>query len=269
MAARSTKNANEEIVTRERAAQVRPRLDDPTRLENGNFHPRYIAWLARPGEQTNPWLHVPFPILAERLPQTTDDYLDRDAVRAALGPRWCDVIQGRHLGARQRTWERLAALADLPLDEVVRHVDNARVAREEHERTIRACRTMPYKLQSWLQMQAREPCPGCGHPWLDPDTPTARESFVSEHGQCAVGGTAVGDGRRPCVRCCGYPSPSPATQAAVNALLERAHREQEERDRAARNAERNEANRTKRIERRDAEIKRLEAQLEKLRAEQW
>jgi len=255
----------EEIVSRDLAAQFRPCLGDPTRLENGRFHPCYLTWLVRPGEQTNPWLHVTFPALAERLPHTADDYLDSDAVREALGPRWRDVIQGRHLGARPPTWERLAALVDLPVDEVLGHVENARVAHREHERMLSDCRTMPFKLQSWKQMQEREPCPGCGHAWLEADSPNSQESFAIQHADCAAGGTAVRDGRRHCNRCCGYPPISPETRAKVNALLERAAKEQDERERAERSAKRSESNRTNRRKRREAEIARLEAQLERLR----
>lgn len=33
------------ITTPEQAAAVRPRLDDPTRLANGDLHPRYARWI--------------------------------------------------------------------------------------------------------------------------------------------------------------------------------------------------------------------------------
>lgn len=116
------------------AADYRSSLDDPTRLVNGDRHPRYVDWfLKRSGEQRKPWLYTTQPWLFAHLLLTPDDHLDTAKVRSAVGPRWRGVLAGEHLGAKQPTWQRLAELADVEEQELMDHVERARTARRESE----------------------------------------------------------------------------------------------------------------------------------------
>lgn len=247
------------------AADHRPSLDDPTRLVNGDPHPRYLDWLLKqPGEQRKPWLHTTQPWLFTRLPLTADDRLDTAKVRAAVGPRWREVLAGEHLGAKQPTWQRLAVLAGVEEQELMEHVERARAARKERDAIAQSCRIYPYRLQTWEELEARQPCPGCGRAWLDPDSKTSLKHFEAEHSGCRSGRNSIG-GRGPhCFRCCGVPPMSPDTLARVDVILRRHDEDRRRQAQATRTAERAD----QRAERRAAEIVKLERRLESLKRQQ-
>lgn len=76
-----------EIPTAEEALAIRPRLDDPTTLTNGNVHPRYVEWMTKytwsERHPLNEYLSS-----QEHLRLLTDErgYFDRKRVNRALGP---------------------------------------------------------------------------------------------------------------------------------------------------------------------------------------
>jgi hypothetical protein len=247
------------------AADHRPSLDDPTRLLNGAFHPQYAAWIAQqPGEQRKPWLYVTQPWLFDRLPLTSDDRLDTAKVRSAVGPRWREVLAGDHLGAKRPTWQRLAALAGVDEQDLMEHVERARRAQKEHEGIAQRCRIYPYRLQTWEELEAREPCPGCGRAWLESDSDESAKRFSGEHSACRSGQSSMSGGGPHCMRCCGVPPMSPAVRARVEEILRLHEAERLRSEQATQVADRL----AQRTERRAAEIDRLERRLEKLKVEQ-
>jgi hypothetical protein len=201
-------------------------------------------------------------LLSERLPHTDDDRIDTAAVRRALGPRWADIVRGRHLGAKAATWARLASLLAVSEDELMAHVDRARKAKRDREWMVYRCRSFPFRLQTWEQVEMRLPCPGCGHPWPAPDTPAARRQYERSHRDCCAGGTGFAECRRHCNRCCGVPPLSPSVRARVDALIAQAVADQE------RKAATTGPSAQERAERRASEIARLERRLDRLREEQ-
>jgi hypothetical protein len=259
---------NETVVSREMALAHRPSLEDPTKLASGQFHPRYVDWLTRPSIETNPWLHGTFETLVERLPHTADDKLDCAPVRAALGPRWKDLILGEHLGAKAATWRRFAALIDLSEPELMAHVERARAAKDEREAMLRNCCHFPYRLQSWQQVQGRVPCPGCGHPWLELDSDDAQREFGESHGKCGAGRSGFSDCRQHCGRCCGVPPINPEVRQRVFDMLQESARRRAADEQAHAKRERSERDVGQRMQRREAEIAVLERRLELLRAKQ-
>ena len=88
--------ASMNTVTSEQAADVRPRLDDPTRLENGDFHPKYSQWLVGSSyEEKHPLVTLLYrDDIIDRLTDT-EGYFDRDRVKRALG-RSGDIAAGRN-----------------------------------------------------------------------------------------------------------------------------------------------------------------------------
>jgi hypothetical protein len=209
-------------------------LDDPTRLVNGERHPQYLSWFAkRPGEQRRPWLYSTQPWVFARLPLTPDDRLDTARVRAAVGPRWREVLDGEHLGAKQPTWQRLAALAGVDEQELMEHVDSARTAQKEHEAVVQRCSIHPYRLQTWEELEARQPCPGCLRAWLAPDSEASLKRFTTEHSACRSGQSSIGGGGPHCLRCCGIPPMSPDTLAHVAAVLRQHDEERRRQEQAA------------------------------------
>ncbi|MHB8464250.1 MAG: hypothetical protein ACYDH6_03180 [Acidimicrobiales bacterium] len=262
-----------DVPTKDQALAVRPRLDDPTRLMNGDLHPRYVEWMARyPYADRHPFsefLHE-----EERLDHLVDDhgYFDRKKVKHALGPSgpkmW--VVDGP-LPTKAKI-PLLAQLLGVSTDELTAVVGHERDMRKKYEAMLGACRGMPYKLLTYEQTLAGVPCPGCGHPWIGPydELDTDEPRWNEEHGDCHAGGHRLVGGRLHCLRCCGYPAVDPEVQAKVlGILVEAAERAERERSvEASRSPEAKKEQAEKDALRRAKRIKTLEAELAKLRTEE-
>jgi hypothetical protein len=246
-----------DVPTDAEARAIRPRAEDPTRLENGNFHPRYAEWLiSRTWEESRPLLTF---LMNHSDPVTgADGYFDRAGVKRAIGATGRDYWKpGGPIPSKAKI-PLLANLLGVDAAEVAAVVLAEKKARQDYDTLVSRCRWLPYKLLTYEQMAAGVPCPACGRPWKGTAEPDAEASFRRDHAECRTGCHAVGDGPTHCMRCCGFPSPSPETLERVNAILASA------RDRGSQEAE----SRTSmtRAERRERRIEKLEAELAKLRA---
>jgi hypothetical protein len=261
------------VITGELARGLRPRLDDPTILTNGDFHPRYAEWISsRTWTDQHP-LHE-YLTHEDRLGPLVDDggYFDRKRVRQELGPSgpkyW--LVNGP-LPTRAKI-PVLAQLLRAPVEEFEAVVEQERLARGEFQSMVSRCRTMPYKLLTYEQIRAGVPCPGCGRPWLGRQeaVDTDEERWRAMHGECRAGRNGYTDAPVHCLRCCGVPAPSPEQLAAVMRILHEAaaRHEREEQGAVLQSPEvqrqRHEGAALKRAKR----ITKLEAELARLRAEQ-
>lgn len=259
------------IPTPEQAAAVRPRLDDPIRLANGIFHPRYAEWMV-----THSWAqqHPLSEYLCKekhlRLLSDERGFFDRKRVNKVLGPSGSKVwLVDGPLPTKGKV-PLLAQLLGAPVDEVQLVVEQERAARREYQAVVSHCRTMPYKLLTYDQVRAGVPCPGCGRPWVGPqgDFDRDRDRWQALHGECLAGRNGYADAPVHCLRCCGVPPLSPEQVAAVRRIFQEAQaRQQREGQLAARvspeatrqQQEATLAKRAKRIEKLEAELARLRA----------
>lgn len=133
------------VITAEQAAALRPRLGDPTRLSNGNLHPRYAEWIvSRTWAEQHPlndYLTKP-----KQLEPLTDQrgYIDRKRVNSVLGPSgskyW--LVDGP-LPTNSKL-PLLAELLDVPVEEMQAIVDDERATTSSSElssTTAAGCRT--------------------------------------------------------------------------------------------------------------------------------
>lgn len=261
------------VVTAEQALAVRPRAGDPTHLENGTSHPRYIQWLV-----SHNWAeqHPLSEYLSDEkhVKQVCDErgYFDRKRVNRTLGPSGSKIwLVDGPLPSKAKI-PALAELLDVPVAEVQDEVEKERKAREDYKSMLNGCRHMPYKLMTYEQVMAGLPCPGCGRPWigqkdeLDTDDTKWREI----HGECHAGRNGYHDGPIHCLRCCGTPPLSPGQIEKITRILKSAaeRREWEEQQERMRSTEAKREQEEKAAKRRAAKIRKLEAELERLRAEE-
>lgn len=261
------------ITTSEQAAAVRPRLDDPTRLANGDFHPRYAQWI-----MTHSWAqqHPLSDYLSKeshlRLLCDERGFFDRKRVNRVLGSSGSKIwLVDGPLPTRAKV-PLLAQLLDAPVGEVQAVVEEERTARSEYQAMVSGCRMMPYKLLSYEQVRAGVPCPGCGRPWVGPqdDLDRDRDRWHAVHGECSAGRNGYNDAPVHCLRCCGVPPLSPKQIAAVSRIFQEAFSRREGESRLAATVspevkrQQQEMAATKRAKR----IEKLEAELARLRAEE-
>jgi hypothetical protein len=209
-----------------------------------------------------------------RLDQVTDErgYFDRQRVKRTLGssgPKYW--LPGGPVPPTGKL-RLLAQLLNAPVEDVTTAVDQERTVRREHASMVSRCRHMPYLLMSYEEVRAGFPCPGCGRPWTGPrqDEETERRLWQEQHGDCHAGGNSVSDGPTHCARCCGVPPANPVVVAEVREMLRRAaeDRKRQEERAATRTPEAVEAQRQATASRRAKRIEKLEAELERLRAEE-
>ena len=269
---RSSGDINElgEIPTRDQALALRPRLDDPTRLTNGEIHPRYDQWLAEHSQTDRHPLHS-YLHQQKNLHRWTDEsgHLNQSAVKRALGRSGPDYWLPAGPVPTKARLPRLAQLLDAPLEEIQAVVEQERHVRQEHQAIVSSCRSLPEKLLTFEQIRAGVPCPGCGRPWIGPqnDIDTDRERWAALHGECRAGRNGYTDSPIHCMRCCGVPAPSPAQIAAVLRILQSASSDRTLQSRptpippeAELEHQRREAlRRTRRIEKLEAELATLKA----------
>lgn len=199
------------------AVAYRVRLDDISRLENGDLNPRHWEAERRLFQATSRWTDWTI----ERSPQTPDGYFDRRRAQAEVGPRAADMMLGKHMGATRTTWRKFATTWGVDFLELMQRVEELRDALRKHQTDLWLAWTHPYKLQTWDQVAALEPCPGCGRPWLSPDTPATAQAFQEAHEQCKGGQSRLGsEGGPHCHRCCGMPPMSPQVMGGIRTLLE-------------------------------------------------
>jgi len=132
------------FITGQQALVLRPRLGDPTRLSNGNLHPRYAEWIvSRTWAEQHPlndYLTKP-----KHLELLTDQrgYFDRKRVNSVLGPSgskyW--LVDGP-LPANSKL-PLLAELLDVPVEEMQAIVEDERATREQFRTVVDNCRWMP------------------------------------------------------------------------------------------------------------------------------
>lgn len=260
------------ITTPEQAAAVRPRLDDPTRLANGDFHPRYAQWIV-----THSWAqqHPLSEYLSKeshlRLLCDERGFFDRKRVNRVLGPSGSKIwLVDGPLPSKAKV-PLLAQLLEAPVDEVQAVVAEERTARSEYQAVVSRCRMMPYKLLSYDQVRAGVPCPGCGRPWVGPQDDLDRDPdrWHALHGECRAGRNGYSDAPVHCMRCCGVPPLSPEQIAAVSRIFHEAFSRCESESRLAatvspevkrQQQEMVAAKRAKRIEKLGAELARLRAE---------
>jgi hypothetical protein len=261
------------LITPEQALAVRPRLDDPTRLTNGNLHPRYAEWIvSRTWAEQHPlseYLTKP-----KHVDLLTDErgYFDRKRVNRLLGPSgskyW--LVDGP-----LPTKTKLPLLAELlaaPVEEVEAVVEEERLTREQYRSVVDHCRWMPYKLLSYEQVMAGVPCPGCGRPWVGPqdDIDTDVERWRALHDGCHAGRNGYTSAPVHCMRCCGVPPPSPAQLEAIALILQSAidRREREEQVERSKSPEVRRQQEEQAAMKRAKRIEKLEAELVRLRDEE-
>lgn len=254
---------------------VRPRADDPTRLEGGAFHPRYIQWLCRHTWAERHPLHE-FLNEAGRLDRVVDEqgFFDRKKVTQALGR---SGVRYWEIGGAIPTPARLPTLAKLVrvgVKELRTVVEQELAVREQYDAMLGMCRWLPYKLLTYDEIVAGAPCPACGRPWTGPykETKAARRRWDESHTECKAGTTSITGGPQHCRRCCGMPPTNPDVLVRLGRMVaeEAARAEKERRAEAAQSpaARRAAAAAAAAAEasRRAAEIERLEARLARLRA---
>jgi hypothetical protein len=253
-----------DVPTSDQARAFRPRLDDPTRLENGHVHPVYVEWMrGHIYADSNPFtvfLHAHADHLVD-----ARDYFDKKRVVQALGPSGPKMFVPH---GPLPTGKRIPALAELlgvSTEELSAVVETEKAVRRGYESMLGRCSWLPYKLLTWEQTVAGVACPGCGRPWLAPRNEAEDAAFTSDHHECHAGGNSLGEGPRHCIRCCGLPAVNPVILARVRQLMEESIRRRDEQaaetpEHRAKRAAANAATRSKRIGQ-------LEAELAKLRAE--
>lgn len=155
------------LPTGEEALAIRPCSDDPTKLANGNPHPRYIEWIIRyPYAEQHPlsqYLHQ------EKHLDRLDDgqgYFDRKKVKQVLGANGPKMFLANGPLPSKAKAPLLAELLGGSIDEVTAVVEREREMRRKRQSMLDSCRHLPYKLLAWDQMVAGVPCPGCGRLWL-------------------------------------------------------------------------------------------------------
>lgn len=134
------------------------------------------------------------------------------------------------------------------------------------------CRSLPYRLLTYEQTRGGVPCPGCGRPWIGPqdEVDTDPERWRALHGECRAGRNGYNDSPIHCMRCCGVPPASPEQLAAVLRILKDAADDRERRTQLANTVspETRREQQAKTAVRRAARIRKLEAELERLKAEE-
>lgn len=261
------------IVTAEQALALRPRLDDPTRLGNGSFHPRYSEWIvARSWGQQHPLSEYLYKERHLSLLSDERGYFDRKRVNQTLGPSGSKIwLVDGPLPTKGKV-PLLAQLLEVSVDEVHVVVEEERKARSEYQAMVSSCRTMPYKLLTYDQIRAGVPCPGCGRPWVGPQEELDRDKAQWQvlHGECRAGSNGYSDAPLHCLRCCGVPALSPEQIASVRRVFKDAlDRQERERQFAAKTSP--EAKRHQQAEtaaKRAKRIEKLESELARLRAEE-
>lgn len=260
------------MTTPEKALAIRPRLDDPTTLTNGEPHPKYVEWLIqysyKDEHPLSEFLHQ------ETILDRLDDgagYFDRKRVKKALGPNGPRYFTSSGPLPTKAKGPLLAQLIGVSIEELSAVVEQERDMRQKRQAMVDRCRWLPYKLLTWEEMIAGVPCPGCGRPWFgERDERDSREGIEAAHGECRASGSSfAGDNPWHCFRCCGFPSMNPEKLAQLQKMfrddLERAAREkppppetpEQKAERAAMEAQK-----------RARRIKKLESELAKLRAEE-
>lgn len=258
------------IPTREQALALRPRLDDPTHLTNGNPHPTYVSeWLLLPDAERHP-LHTLL-FRDECLERVSNDqgYFDKKKCVQILGPSGPKMFLRDGPLPTKGKIPLLAQFVDVSSDELIAVVSQERAMREKYQRMLERCCWLPCKLLTYEQQIAGVPCPGCGRPWIATDAcrdNSDEDQWNEAHSDCHAGRHGFEGGPRHCLRCCGFPSLNPEILRRVSEIIEASRKEQEAE--AARDplvlrqqAERRASGRAKRI-------KSLEAELAKLRAEE-
>lgn len=254
-----------DLPTKDQALAVRPRLDDPTRLTNGDFHPSYVEWITRYAyadqHPFSDFLHG-----KERLDRVVDDhgYFDRTKVKRALGSSGTKMwLVDGPLPTTARI-PLLAQLLGVTIDDMTAVVGREREMRGKHEAMLAACRALPYRLLTYEQTVAGLPCPGCGRPWIgrQEDFDTDRSWWDEAHRDCHAGRHSLGGGPLHCVRCCGFPAINPERLAEIRRMILDA----QERAQASQSPEARTEQAMKDALRRAKRIKALEAELARLRA---
>ena len=261
-----------EVVTKDQALAVRPRLDDPTHLTNGHLHPRYVDWITKYSyAEQHPFTE--FLHEQDRLNPITDErgYFDGKRVKTVLGPSGPKMwVSDGPLPSKAKI-PLLAQLLDVPENEVSAVVERDREVRKEYQAMVEACRMLPYRLLTYEQTMAGVPCPGCGRPWTGPpdEFDTDERLWEDEHGDCHAGRNSLGEGPTHCLRCCGVPAINPEILEKVRGILAEAAKRAAERRKAEQlespkaKQERAEKEKLKRRRR----IKLLETELARLREE--
>jgi hypothetical protein len=132
-------------------------------------------------------------------PTTPDGYLDRRAVKKALGPKGPQMLVSGDPLPRERHYPVLAKLLGVKAEKVAEVVDREREVRRAYDQMLSSCRSMPYTLLTWEQMSAGRPCPGCGRPWLGDDDGLDRtDEWQRLHGQCQASTTGFSGAPRHC-----------------------------------------------------------------------
>lgn len=262
-----------EIPSAEEALAIRPRLDDPTTLMNGNVHPRYVGWMTKYTWSERHPLHE-YLSSKEHLRLLTDErgYFDRKRVNRSLGPSGSKFWLADGPLPSKAKIPLLAHLLQVPVDEVQAAVDQERSVRQEYQSVVSSCRSLPYRLLTYEQIRAGVPCPGCGRPWVGPqnDVDSDPELWRALHAECRAGRNGYNDSPIHCMRCCGVPPASPEQLAAVLRILKDAADDRERRTQLADNVspETSREQQGKAALRRAARIRKLEAELERLKAEE-
>lgn len=250
--------------TSDQARAFRPRLDDPTRLENGHVHPVYVEWmLGHTYADSNPFtefLHAHADHLVD-----DRDYFDKKRVIKALGPSGPKMFVPHGPLPTAKRIPALAELLGVPTAELTAVVECEKAVRREYESMLGRCSWLPYKLLTWEQTVAGVPCPGCGRAWLAPRNEADDAAFTAEHRECDAGGNSLAEGPLHCMRCCGFPAVNPEILERVRRLMEESTRRRQEQ--AAETPEDRATRAAAKIAKRTKRIAQLEAELAKLRAE--